>query len=42
MAQNRKLEELIAEKYVFIAETEEEIDWIARRIEKKNLAYYRY
>ena len=42
MAQNRKLEELIAEKYVFIAETEEEIDWISRRIEKKNLAYYKY
>ncbi|MDJ0669329.1 MAG: DUF2799 domain-containing protein [Desulfobacterales bacterium] len=42
MVQNRKLEELIAEKYVFIAETEEEIDWIAQRIEKKNRVYYQY
>lgn len=42
IAQNKKLEDLIFDKQLFIEETEEEKDLIAQRIENKNLAYYQY
>ncbi len=42
MAQNRKLEDLIEDKQLFIEQTEEDIDWLGQRIEKKSRAYHIY
>ena len=42
MAQNRKLEDLIEDKQLFIEQTEEDIDWLQQRIEKKSRAYHLY
>ena len=42
MAQNRKLEDLIEDKQLFIEQTEEDIDWLGQRIEKKSRAYHLY
>ena len=42
MAQNKKLEELIEDKQLFIEQTEEDIDWLEQRIDKKTQAYHLY
>ncbi len=39
LAQNRKLEDLIEDKQLLIEQSEEDIDWLGQRIEKKSRAY---
>ncbi|MDJ0721411.1 MAG: DUF2799 domain-containing protein [Desulfobacterales bacterium] len=39
MVQNRKLEDLIEDKQLLIEQSEEDIDWLGRRIEKESRAY---
>jgi len=42
MAQNKKIEFLIEDKQLFIEQTQEDMDWLRQRIEKKSTAYHLY